>query len=78
MHLRKKYHNELVELKGNIRVFGRVRPIIKEDGTGPQAENVTDFDPDDDGIINVMFKGRQQIFELDRVFNPNSTQPEVS
>jgi len=30
MALRKKLHNELVDLKGNIRVFGRVRPIIGE------------------------------------------------
>merc|ERR1719494_1050338 len=30
MALRKKLHNEVVELKGNIRVFCRVRPSIKE------------------------------------------------
>lgn len=27
MSLRKKLHNELVDLKGNIRVFGRVRYV---------------------------------------------------
>lgn len=27
MKLRKKLHNELVDLKGNIRVFGRLRPV---------------------------------------------------
>ena len=40
MALRKKLHNELVELKGNIRVYCRVRPVVKEDGGGRNAENV--------------------------------------
>ncbi|KAK3600577.1 hypothetical protein CHS0354_020969 [Potamilus streckersoni] len=77
MQLRKKYHNELVELKGNIRVFCRVRPKIKEDGTGSQADNVISFDRDDDGLIYVESKGRSQTFEVDRVFSENSTQTEV-
>ncbi|KAK7478216.1 hypothetical protein BaRGS_00030577, partial [Batillaria attramentaria] len=77
MHLRKKYHNELVELKGNIRVFCRVRPPIREDGTGPQAEVVMTFDPDDDGVVYVSNKGRIQTFEFDKVFTETSTQTEV-
>nr|KAG5692985.1 hypothetical protein BaRGS_011621 [Batillaria attramentaria] len=76
MHLRKKYHNELVELKGNIRVFCRVRPPIREDGTGPQAEVVMTFDPDDDGVVYVSNKGRIQTFEFDKVFTETSTQTE--
>ena len=34
MKQRKRLHNELIELKGNIRVFCRVRPVITEDGSG--------------------------------------------
>ena len=34
MALRKKLHNQVVDLKGNIRVFCRIRPVIPEDG-GP-------------------------------------------
>jgi kinesin family protein C2/C3 len=34
MKQRKKLHNQLVELKGNIRVLCRVRPVIDEDGSG--------------------------------------------
>ena len=34
MALRKKLHNKLIDLKGNIRVFCRIRPRITEDGTG--------------------------------------------
>ncbi|KAK7114423.1 kinesin-like protein KIFC3 [Littorina saxatilis] len=77
MKLRKKYHNELVELKGNIRVFCRVRPPIKEDGTGSQADMVVTYDPDDDGLVYISNKGRIQTFDFDRVFSPISTQCQV-
>ncbi|XP_069113930.1 kinesin-like protein KIFC3 isoform X2 [Argopecten irradians] len=77
MALRKKYHNELVELKGNIRVFCRVRPKIQEDGSGVQSQSVVNYDQDDDGLVHVLNKGRSQTFEVDRVFTETSTQIEV-
>ncbi|XP_043351017.1 kinesin-like protein KIFC3 isoform X4 [Dermochelys coriacea] len=77
LQLRKKCHNELVRLKGNIRVFGRVRPITKEDGEGPEAANSVTFDPDDDAILHLMHKGKQVSFELDKVFSPQATQQDV-
>uniref|UniRef100_A0ABM5EUB0 Kinesin-like protein n=2 Tax=Pogona vitticeps TaxID=103695 RepID=A0ABM5EUB0_9SAUR len=77
LQLRKKCHNELVRLKGNIRVFGRVRPICKEDGVGPEAANAVTFDPDDDGILHLMHKGKLISFELDKVFPPEATQEDV-
>ena len=77
MALRKKYHNELVDLRGNIRVFCRVRPVIREDGGGKPAENVVSFDQDDDALVNVLSKGALKTFEMDKVFTPRSTQEEV-
>ncbi|XP_006814107.1 kinesin-like protein KIFC3 [Saccoglossus kowalevskii] len=77
MSLRKKYHNELVELKGNIRVFCRVRPPIKEDGVGLMARVVVTYDTDDDGILYVHNKGRTSSYEVDKVFTPASVQQEV-
>ncbi|XP_052818548.1 kinesin-like protein KIFC3 isoform X2 [Mya arenaria] len=77
MKLRKKYHNELVELKGNIRVFCRVRPTIKEDGGGPQSDNIVTLDQDDSGLLYINSKGRTQTFEVDRVFGESCSQPEV-
>ncbi|XP_029139200.1 kinesin-like protein KIFC3 [Protobothrops mucrosquamatus] len=68
LQLRKKCHNELVRLKGNIRVFGRVRTIQIEDGEGPEAVNAVTFDPDDDAILHLMHKGKLVSFELDKVF----------
>ncbi|XP_071613430.1 kinesin-like protein KIFC3 isoform X13 [Heliangelus exortis] len=77
LQLRKKCHNELVRLKGNIRVFGRVRPIMKEDGEGPEAANAVTFDADDDGVLHLLHKGKQVSFELDKVFPPQASQEEV-
>lgn len=78
MALRKKLHNELVELKGNIRVYCRVRPVIKEDGGGRNAENVISFDDEDDALLNVFSKGAIKQFEMDKVFKPQSTQEQVT
>ncbi|KFZ64340.1 Kinesin-like KIFC3, partial [Podiceps cristatus] len=77
LQLRKKCHNELVRLKGNIRVFGRVRPITKEDGEGPEAANAVTFDADDDAVLHLLHKGKQVSFELDKVFPPQASQKEV-
>ncbi|XP_056667843.1 kinesin-like protein KIFC3 isoform X6 [Monodelphis domestica] len=77
LQLRKKCHNELVRLKGNIRVIGRVRPITKEDGDGPEANNAVTFDSDDDAVIHLLHKGKPVSFELDKVFPPQSTQQDV-
>ncbi|XP_055477592.1 kinesin-like protein KIFC3 isoform X2 [Psammomys obesus] len=77
LQLRKKCHNELVRLKGNIRVIARVRPVTKEDGEGPEATNAVTFDPDDDSIIHLLHKGKPVSFELDKVFSPCASQQDV-
>ncbi|NXA41631.1 KIFC3 protein, partial [Eudromia elegans] len=77
LQLRKKCHNELVRLKGNIRVFGRVRPLTKEDGAAAEAGSAVTFDPDDDAVLHLSHKGKQVSFELDKVFPPKATQEDV-
>ncbi|XP_054855771.1 kinesin-like protein KIFC3 [Eublepharis macularius] len=77
LQLRKRCHNELVRLRGNIRVFGRVRPVTKEDGEGPDAASAVTFDPDDDAVLQLMHKGKQVSFELDKVFPPAATQEDI-
>lgn len=77
MNLRKKCHNELVRLKGNIRVFCRVRPVSQEEQDSADAKTMLSFDSDDDSILYLSNKGKVMTFELDRVFPPKSTQEEV-
>ncbi|CAL1533617.1 unnamed protein product [Lymnaea stagnalis] len=76
MKLRKKYHNELVDLRGNIRVLCRVRPPIKEDGTEEDGIVVT-LDTNDDSLVTINNKGRNQFFDVDKAFGMNSTQSQV-
>ena len=77
MALRKKLHNQVVELKGNIRVLCRVRPPITEDGTGANSRIVVAPDEDDDSLIKVLWKGQTKFIEVDRVFGKLSTQEQV-
>lgn len=77
MNLRKKCHNELVRLKGNIRVFCRVRPVSQEEQDSVDAKTMLSFDSDDDAILYLSNKGKMMTFELDKVFPPQATQEEV-
>lgn len=69
--------NKLTIITGNIRVFCRVRPVIREDGGGQQAENIVSLDQDDSGVLYINSKGRTQMFDVDRVFGEASTQDQV-
>ncbi|KAG7277868.1 hypothetical protein CRUP_001320 [Coryphaenoides rupestris] len=77
MNLRKKCHNELVRLKGNIRVFCRVRPVSHEEQVSTESRNMVSFDSDDDAVLYLSNKGKTMTFELDKVFPPQATQEEV-
>ena len=59
-------------------MFCRVRPVIKEDGLGQQAEHIVQLDKDDDGLLWISTKGRTQTFEVDKVFGEDSSQERVS
>ncbi|XP_072250476.1 kinesin-like protein KIFC3 [Leuresthes tenuis] len=75
--LRRKYHEQLVELKGNIRVLCRVKPVLKEDQHEEGRSVVVTTDPNNESSLNVLSKGKGRIFELDKVFHPQATQEEV-
>uniref|UniRef100_A0A3Q0S422 Kinesin-like protein KIFC3 n=1 Tax=Amphilophus citrinellus TaxID=61819 RepID=A0A3Q0S422_AMPCI len=74
--LRRKYHEQLVELKGNIRVLCRVKPVLKEDQHEEGHSVVVTADPNNESSLTVLSKGKARIFELDKVFHPQSTQEE--
>ncbi|XP_014909860.1 kinesin-like protein KIFC3 isoform X4 [Poecilia latipinna] len=77
MNLRKKCHNELVRLKGNIRVFCRVRPVSQEELDSADAGTALSFDSDDDAVLYLSSRGKVMTFELDKVFPPQASQEEV-
>jgi len=77
MQERKRLHNLVQELKGNIRVFMRCRPpTTKElEQFGPDALSVTFPNPGEVKVFNE--KNREKVWEFDEVFGVDSTQEEV-
>eukprot|EP00659_Diplonema_papillatum_P017557 gene17557-27028_t len=85
--------NNLIELKGNIRVFCRVRPILSRDTVNTAADASDHFDfpeftdhrvvevKDVPGHAGIMGKKEDAIktmqFTFDRVFDKQSTNPQV-
>lgn len=75
---RKKLHNAMQELKGNIRVFMRCRPPSKKEITefGSDAALCVSFpSPGEVKVLNE--KSREKSWEFDEVFDVNSTQNQV-
>ncbi|KAK2076823.1 hypothetical protein QBZ16_005049 [Prototheca wickerhamii] len=69
---RRALHNALVELKGNIRVFCRVRPSTGGAGSGSVA-----CAADGAGVRVADDAGREHEFRFDRVFRPDASQAAV-
>ncbi|KAM5585764.1 kinesin-like protein KIN-14N [Rosa sericea] len=77
--LRKKLHNENLELKGNIRVFCRVRPFLAEDDSNTEGKIIsypTSMDALGRGI-ELGQNGQKHSFKFDRVFIPDVSQEDV-
>jgi len=80
LSLRRKYFNLVQELRGNIRVFCRVRPLLeweKKKGMGTCIK----FPPTEDFMIEVPSKdaiGGKFIFEYDRVYKPDAQQRDIT
>ncbi|XP_032078244.1 kinesin-like protein KIFC2 [Thamnophis elegans] len=78
VQLRKKYHDQLLELKGNIRVLCRLKPLTEEEQQqgapgGPRVEAGSA----EDGSVTASYKGKEHHFKLDKVFPPCASQEEV-
>ncbi|KAM9339655.1 kinesin-like protein KIF25 [Symphorus nematophorus] len=85
---RKELHNTLVELRGNIRVHCRVRPVLPFDhfqssisGSGPaSSEEVISAISDDTVMVNCIKTGmpvHNRMFEFERVHGPEDSQNAV-
>ncbi|XP_028786543.1 kinesin-like protein KIN-14C [Neltuma alba] len=76
--LRKKLHNTILELKGNIRVFCRVRPLLPEDGVGTNM--VVSYPASTEALgrgIELVQNGQKYPFTFDKVFNHDASQQDV-
>jgi len=75
---RKKLHNLVLELKGNIRVFVRVRPLWEREKALETSDTpTTSFTEDCKLGIWSEEQARKKWFEFDACFNPKSTNEGV-
>ncbi|CAL9197255.1 unnamed protein product [Musa hybrid cultivar] len=78
--LRKKLHNTILELKGNIRVFCRVRPLLLDndssDTDGAVVSYPTSFESLGRGI-DLTHNAQMYSFTFDKVFNHEASQEDV-
>ncbi|KAK2976066.1 hypothetical protein RJ640_024794 [Escallonia rubra] len=74
---RKRLYNEVIELKGNIRVFCRCRPL-SQDEIAKGSTSVVDFDSSQENElqINGSDTSRKQ-FKFDHIFKPEDNQEAV-
>lgn len=80
---RRKLHNLVQELRGNVRVFARVRPYLPNDGDAATLESPINTRSDNSGLkISRIVKGPEDRpeshgFTFDKVFNPSTSQENV-
>ncbi|KAI9926360.1 kinesin-like nuclear fusion protein [Aspergillus wentii] len=85
--LRRKLHNQVQELKGNIRVFCRVRPPLKEESVTSVAQIQYPDESEDSKEISIIgpeeksslgaVSRKNSNFSYDRVFGPSTQNAEV-
>ncbi|CAB4277106.1 unnamed protein product [Prunus armeniaca] len=74
---RKELYNKVLELKGNIRVFCRCRPLNTEE-VAAGASMAIDFESAKDGELNIKSNGAtRRTFKFDAVFGPQADQADV-
>ncbi|XP_029644023.1 kinesin-like protein KIN-14C [Octopus sinensis] len=75
MALRRKYHNQLMKIKGNIRVFCRIRPLDPNiEGTN---EDCVYISPDNKDVVLVKHRKKLLNFEMSLVFPQDCTQSQL-
>ncbi|KAK9815534.1 hypothetical protein WJX72_005298 [[Myrmecia] bisecta] len=72
--LRKKMHNQMEDMKGKIRVYCRLRPMLKFEKD--KGQSVALIVPDELSIEH-MWKDKKREYQFDAVFEPAATQVQV-
>lgn len=71
---RKRLYNENIELKGNIRVFCRCRPLNQAE-VGNGCASVVEFDASHDNELQILSTdSSKKHFKFDHVFKPEDSQ----
>ncbi|KAJ4954257.1 hypothetical protein NE237_011040 [Protea cynaroides] len=74
---RKRLYNEVIELKGNIRVFCRCRPL-NQDEIASGLPSVVDFDGCQDSELQIICSdSSKKQFKFDYVFGPHDNQEAI-
>eukprot|EP00759_Apiculatamorpha_spiralis_P044348 PhF_6_TR41332/c1_g2_i1/m.62675/K10405/KIFC1; kinesin family member C1 len=77
---RSELHNRIQEMKGNIRVYARVRPLVSHDREFRKSRTIEAYQfPDrvDHKTLCLSITGKDYTFEFDKVFEPCDTQDRV-
>ena len=81
---RRKLHNLVQELRGNVRVFARVRPFLPNDGVDFQNPPEPSISTRSDNVSLRIFKpahedvrAEDHSFSFDKVFGPSSSQESI-
>eukprot|EP00039_Didymoeca_costata_P008177 m.108800 g.108800 ORF g.108800 m.108800 type:complete len:814 (+) comp13980_c0_seq2:409-2850(+) len=72
---RRKLHNTLVEIQGNVRVHCRVRPSLTNSSTA--EDTAPALQVIDDWVVESIQQSPSRQFEFDRVYNPSSTSEDI-
>eukprot|EP01064_Diplonema_japonicum_P013469 TRINITY_DN2101_c0_g2_i1.p1 TRINITY_DN2101_c0_g2~~TRINITY_DN2101_c0_g2_i1.p1 ORF type:complete len:698 (+),score=179.99 TRINITY_DN2101_c0_g2_i1:60-2153(+) len=84
--VRRMLHNSLQELKGNIRVFARLRPFLRGEcsernlfGFPDDLDNrkIEVSEPPSAGVTGVVKASKSSMFEFDKVFSQSSSQSDI-
>lgn len=71
---RKRLYNELIEVKGNIRVFCRCRPL-NQDEIAKGSTSIVDFDSSQEDELQIIGSdSAKKQFKFDHVFRPEDNQ----
>jgi len=76
---RRNLHEAIQQLKGNIRVFARIRPLLPREIEENHVDTHITYENNPDKALEILPEGKKEPseFEFDKVFRPGSTQGQV-
>lgn len=77
MALRRHYFNLIQELKGNIRVYCRVRPMSDRDRTSPTDIGAVTYPSVGELVVHNAGRNNTSSYEFEKIFDPQIKQEQV-